>query len=294
MRKIGKYFYCLLIFNTMALAKLISSEKIIPNEEQIAHPSLKEFLSNKIREVIEESQEIPGFTKIEFAGVKENISKTWNKLFREGVLEITGTDKEIRPSFVALQAVIEHVLSIELQKSIKTLSGFIHTPTPSTALCTKGEISPELVDHSIEIDPNRLLTIKARATIIRDYLLQGGNLYVIYPQSGLLKRSLEQQKIYKEALANYSSHLFDIPLHVDSIPLKLTGATYLFRDHSDNLFVFGIKMTQANHPQDTGSFGLWFGSIDQPAIQGRVNSLAQFFENNGFDLFKKRAEKPNK
>jgi len=237
-------------------------KKIQPHQPS-AHQSLKDILSIRITELIEQSQQMPGLTQAEFSSIKDTVSDAWKVLAREGILEVTCTDQEARSSFVALQGIIEHVLSTELRQHITTLDGFIHTPMPATPLCTRGEISRELVDSSIEMDPHRLLTIKARATIVRDYLFQGGNLYIVYPRSGLLKRTLEQQQIYKEELRNYPSHLFDVPLNIDSIPLNWIGATYFFKDQSDNLFVFGIKMTQANHPQDIGHFGLWFGSIDQ-------------------------------
>lgn len=285
MKRIVSCIY-LLLASTILSQGLVSSEKNLSNESQVIHASLNEILSSKISELIEHTHHVPGLTIEEFANIRENVSDAWKKLAQEGVLEVTGTDKEVRPSFVALQGIVEYVLSTELQHHIQTLDGFIHTPMPATPLCTKGEISRELVDSSIEMDPHRLLTVKARAAIIRDYLFQGGNLYIVYPQSGLLKRTSEQQQIYKNELTNYPEHLFDTPLNLDSIPLNLIGATYFFKDQSDNLFVFGVKMTQANNPQDTGSFGLWFGSIDQPAIRERVSSLAQFFESNGCPLFK--------
>ena len=277
---------CFLILAFLApFSSLLSSENH-PDTSQSAQPSLQEALSVKINEVIAHSKKIPGFTEVGFSGLRDSIQNAWNALSQKGVLEITGTDKEVRPYFVALQGVIEHVLSTELQRHVGTLNGFIHTPMPATPLCTKGEISPDLVDRTIEMDPKRLLTVKVRTTIIRDYLFQGGSLYIVYPRLGLSKRTSEQQKIYSEELSNYSSHLFDIPLDVDEIPSSLIGATYLFKDRLGRLFVFAIKMTQANSPQDTGNFGLWFGSIEQPAIREKVNTLAQFLENHGFALFK--------
>ena len=37
----------------------------------------------------------------------EEIEATWKTLFSEGVIEITGTDKDVRPRFVGLQGIIE-------------------------------------------------------------------------------------------------------------------------------------------------------------------------------------------
>lgn len=157
---------------------------------------------------------------------------------------------------------------------------------PATPLCSKGEISKELVDLSIESDPARLFTVKSRMTIVRDYLFKGGDLYVVYPKSGYDKRTEEQQKIYKQELATYPNHLFDVPLNCESIPTELIGATYLFQDKSGNKFIFAIKMNQAKDPQDIGNFGLWFGSINQPDIQGRLHVVSDYMEKNDVNVLK--------
>jgi hypothetical protein len=192
------------------------------------------------------------------------------------VLEVSGSDQDVRPCFVALQGIVEHVLASELTREVRSLKGFIHPPMPATPLCSKGEISRELIDPSIELDPLRLFTVKARTTIVRDYLFKGGDLYIIYPKNGFAKRTVEQRKIYTQELMNFPGHLFDVPLPCDYIPSDLIGATYLFEDRSGNTYVFAIKMTQANDPKERGDFKLWFGSIDHPAIQERVKSVASY------------------
>jgi hypothetical protein len=247
---------------------------------------LPSIVSTKVLETIRYSNDIPGLKSEEFSILRTEISKTWDSLFKEGVLEVIGKDKEVRPYFVAIQGVLEHVLASELQQNIKVLKGVIHTPMPATPLCSKGEISIELVDPSIEIDPARLFTVKARTTIARDYLFKGGNLYVVYPKGGYDKRTEEQQKIYKEELSNFPNHLFDIPLDCESIPTELIGATYLFQDQLGNKFIFAIQMTQAKDPQDIGNFGLWFGPIHHSAIQKRLQAVSRFMEENDVDILK--------
>lgn len=243
-------------------------------------------IHSKVLETISYSQEIPGLKSEEFPALKGEISRLWNSLSQEGAVEICGTDKEIRPLFVALQAVIEHALAAALQKEIRTLKGVIHTPMPATPLCTKGAISKELVSPSIEIDPIRLFTVKARATIVRDYLFKGGELYIAYPKQGWYQRTEEQQAIYGQELMNFPTHLFDVPLNCVSIPDDLIGATYLFQDQLGKLFVFAIKMTQAKDPKAMGNFGLWFGSIDTPVIQERLDAVSSYLEQNGLDLLR--------
>jgi hypothetical protein len=186
---------------------------------------------------------------------------------------VKGTDKDVRPYFVALQGIIEHVLACELNKSVKSLTGVIHTPMPATPLCTEGDVSKELVDPSIEEDPLRLFTVKARTTIIRDYLFQGGDLYMVYPKEGITKRSEGQQQVYRKELENYPAHLFDRPLDCASIDNDLIGAFYLFKNAEGKVFAFAIKIAQANSPQDLESFGLWFGEVNESPVHDRISNV---------------------
>lgn len=229
-------------------------------------------VEKQIYDTILNSKEIPGN--------KTEIAKTWDTLVKNGVFEVQGCDQEVRPYFVAIQAAVEHVLSLELKRSVYSLCGIIHTPMPATPLCTAGEISKDLVDPSIENDPLRLYTVKARATILRDYLQQGGILYIAYPGDGFAKRTVEQQNIYKNELQKYPNNLIDCPLQCTSIPTDLIGATYFFTDENNKTFVFAIKMTQAKDPQEQGNFGLWFGPIDDAVIKTRVTNVLDFLRVN--------------
>lgn len=240
---------------------------------------LPDTISHKVLETLEQLEEVPGLTSEEFSLLRAGIIQFGESLFREGVLQVRGADKEIRPYFVTLQAVIEHILSIELGKRVKCLKGIIHTPMPATPLCTKGEISQDLVDPTLESDPMRIFTVKSRATILRDYLFKGGILYIVYPKEGLKRRTEEQQKIYQQELVNYPANLFDTPLKCDHIPADLIGATYFFQDHQGQTFVFAIKMTQANDPKEEGDFGLWFGPISHFAIRERLNAVFDYTQS---------------
>ncbi|MFA6915359.1 MAG: hypothetical protein WC222_03100 [Parachlamydiales bacterium] len=219
-------------------------------------------IHSRVIETIKHSDSVPGLKSEEFNTLKAGLLERWNALIEKGVFEITASDQEVRPYFVALQGIVEHVLSNELGNSVRSLTGVIHTPMPATPLCTKGNVSEELVDSSIEKDPLRLFTVKARTTIIRDYLFHGGDLYVVYPKEGLTKRTAIQQQIYKNELNTYPSHLFDRPLDCECIDNDLIGASYLFKTSDGKLFAFAIKIPQANSPQELGCFGLWFGEFE--------------------------------
>lgn len=235
-------------------------------------------LHKNVLEIIRLADSIPGFEAAWFCELKPELTSTWETLVQKGKIQRTGRDEEIRPTFVALQALVESVLSQALTHDIKSLVGIIHTPMPPTPLCTAGEISAELVSPAIERDPKRVATVKLRTAILRDFLHQGGYLYCVYPESGMAKRSEQQQKIYREELLHFSHVLFDLPLKHSSIPADLIGATYFFTDQKGTPFVFAIQMTQANDPKEEGHFGLWFGSLQNQAVRKRVEAIVDFIE----------------
>jgi hypothetical protein len=231
-------------------------------------------INNRVVETIHHADTVPGLKSEEFNVLRPSILKCWEELLKAGVLEVTATDKDTRPIFVALQGIFEHILSNELNKSIQSLSGVIFTPMPATPLCTDGGITPNLVAPSVESDPLRAFTVTARTVILRKFLALGGDLYVVYPKEGMAKRTEDQQKVYKKELETYPTHLFDRPLEVDAIDNELIGALYLFK-HEGKKFAFAIKMSQANSPQDMGSFGLWFGEADKGTVAERVTKVME-------------------
>ena len=261
----------------------ISTTNIYPspsNSEKSLSPISS--VTNQIQKTIQEANARPGLQDEEFSSLRTIILTTWNSLLKTGCIEITGKDADIRPSFVAIQAIIEHTLSSLLKNEVSSLTGIIHTPMPATPLCTKGEISSELVAPSILEDKSRLLTVKARTTILRDFLAKEGTLYVVYPKDGVNKRTETQQQIYREELKSFASHLFDVPLNCEEIPSSLIGATYFFTGADSKKYTFSIRMTQAKDPNDTATFALWFGDRENPLVNARVNTLESFLSAHGF------------
>jgi len=246
----------------------------------LAHDATIQRINLDVMQTIENAQEIPGLKSDEFKSLKAGIVERWSELVDKGVIEVTAPDKEVRSSFVALQAIVEHVLSYELNSNLTSLMGVIHTPMPATPLCSEGFISKELVDQAVANDPFRLFTVKARTTIIRDYLQQGGNLYIAYPKDGLYQRTPEQQVVYQNELKKHSAHLFDRPLDCATIDGDFVGAIYLFSNEAGEVYAFAIKMSQANSTQLIGRFGLWFGKIDNPVVASRLTAVQHFLHQN--------------
>lgn len=228
-----------------------------------------------VHQTIDQAEKVPGLKDEVFLEIKPELKEKWDVLTSKGVIDVTDTDAKVRPAFVALQALIEHVFSHQIGKSIKSLTGVIHTAAPPTPLCNKGEVSPGLVSASIKEDQRRLFTVNARTTILRDYLHQGGRLYAAYPQSGVSLRSAEQMQIFKDEKQKYPVHLIDHPLDMPTLDDEFSGAFYVVENTDGVKYAFAIKMTQANALKTEGSFGLWFGKLDGTPVKTRIDSVMQ-------------------
>ncbi len=237
-----------------------------------ADPFLNE-ISSQVVATVEHSNDIP-------ENLKTGIIERFRRLVENGVIEESGSDDAVRPYFVTLQGVIEQVLSLKLNKSVESLTGVIHTPDPTTPLCTRGEISPELVHSSMQEDADRLYTVKARTTILRDFINQGGHLYVVHCPLENSKRTEEQLQIYQEELDHFPLNLHDRSLNCSALDPNLIGAFYLFKNQEGKLYAFAIKMTQANSPQEDGSYNLWFGEFENSPASERILTVWEAIKND--------------
>lgn len=236
---------------------------MIGNTDSVYTDPLIQHFSNKVLDVLRNAGQVSGLDDPLLNELRSNIETCWNELVEKGVIEVTDTDSAVRPNYVAIQAIMEHVLSQEIGKSIKDVDGYILTPMPSTPLCTKGEISKEPVSPEIEQDPKRRLTVEARAIILRKLLHQGGKLSVWYAKNGYDSRTPEQQNIFRDALKEYAGHLRAYSLDREAIDPESIGAFYIFTSNDRKTYGFAIKMTQAKNPQEQGSYGLWFGEYKE-------------------------------
>lgn len=211
---------------------------------------------------------------------QEEMLELIQQLKQNGYYSEEGSD-DFRVKFVGSQGTIEHVLACaQALGEIHHLVGIIHTPTPATPLCTYPNEDPSLglLDEAIANDLNKVLTVRSRAQIVREYLNKNGTLYITYPRGGLEKRTPEQQAIYAEALSQFPGHLIDWVLNSDSLPNDRIGATYLFRDNEDDVYAFSIKSTQAREPLDSVLWGIWFGVISNPAVSERVTDVLDYLD----------------
>ena len=253
-----KYFS--LIFTSFAI---IFSFSLHANEQ-----FLKNLLQN-IRDCVEYNDSIEK---------KDALLDILDRIDSQHMVLEEGSDA-LRGRFVLLQGCIEQALACaQTIGEIVDLVGVIHTPLPATPLCTKADnLDDSLLDESIRDDPEKRLTVRSRAIILRDYLEKGGILYIVYPKGGLERRSAEQQEIYLSELARYPGHLIDWVLNTSHIDPDMIGATYFFRNRRGSLFIFSIKARQANDPQELSEWGIWLGEIEHPRIADRIQSLFSYF-----------------
>lgn len=212
---------------------------------------------------------------------KEEIHQLINDLETSQLASQSG-EGDFRAKFLIAQVCIEHVLNCsQILGEITNLTGIVHMPMPAAPLCTNLE-DPSLgdaLDVSIAVEEDKLLTVRSRPQMIRDYLEKGGILFVAYPKYGMAARTVEQQHYYREAVEKYSEVLFDVPLACNAMDPNLIGATYAFK-RNDQWFVFSMKARQAGTPQEDSEWALWFGKINQPIILKRVNEINEYIMQN--------------
>lgn len=176
------------------------------------------------------------------------------------------------------------------QNKIQNVTAFIHVPAPPTPLCINPSqpLNTDLVTEEIIKDVARAITVTERAQFLRDYLKYGGILYAAYPTNGLLARTEEQQKIFKNEVQKNCKNLFTIELEMETFPREMCGATYFFTLEDKTKMVFSIKSYQANDTEGTRQWGLWLGPTDVRTIEDRANEITNFINcsNKNFRIIR--------
>ncbi len=206
-------------------------------------------------------------------------------LLEKGSIEWRGNDKDIRSAFVTIQAVVEQAVLQSLKKGeMVEFVGSIHTPSPTTALCTQGGMRQPLVLKEVAQDLDTIATMQKRVHTLRELLQNRAVLLIVYPEQGFFKRTEEQRQVYQKELANFPDTLIDFAIEKD-IPRDLIGATYLFEDSEGKKYVFSIQATQANDVQEGFPWKLWLDQIDSEECSKRIQRVDQFLvENTGLSL----------
>jgi hypothetical protein len=197
----------------------------------------------------------------------KGLQESLDELLKEGFIERSGADGELRPIFVTIQGMVESSLAAMLGKNVvDQFRGAIHTPAPATPLCTVETIEEPLAKK----------TIKDRTVTLRELLSHGGKLLIIYPEGGLEKRSEEQRKIYLETVGHYKN-IFDCPIK-GTVENPFIGATYLFVDPKNGkTYLFSIETTKVKEEM---LWKLWLDELDSSFSKERLRQIEMFIQEN--------------
>jgi hypothetical protein len=201
------------------------------------------------------------------------------QLKQEHFIEINGTDSQVRPLIVTLQAVFEKVLSDQLKKNVSLLAGIILADTPPTPLFSTDDFKNSSIDEAVKNNPLSLSTIKARSQIIKNYLKEGGILYALYTRKGYERLTKEEQNQFKMMTEKFSTTLISKELAIDEIPAPLIGAIYYFSNSDLKTYAFAIQMPQSSTPEKMSSYKVYLGEIKEDVIEKRMNEIMQFINN---------------
>lgn len=242
------------------------------------------FITSVLNEVASAAQ-----TQKKFNAQKDAICALTEILQKEGHVStataVTGATKNKdathRPVYVNAQAIFEDNFTRKMTSGeIKSVVTAIHTPTPCTPLCTKGEISDKLVHESMVKDTERTKTVTERADTIRRFLEIGGQLYVVYTDKK--GRTPEQLAIYQAEVEKQRplNNLHDCPLTKQPLPADMCGATYLITLKNNDQVLFSIKAKQANNPTED-DFDIWFAEKTHPKAVERLTAVNTTFVTCG-------------
>ena len=204
-------------------------------------------------------------------------------------IELSGKDSITRPVAVNFQKAFEQSLISLLDKhQISQAVAILHTSKPTTPLCTpSGKVLPEAVHTNMRTDTHRLKTIQDRTVTLRQMAQYGQPLafYVVYPASGLAKRSSQEQSVYRSELSNPANKsLYDTPLTCSAMPEHLIGASYLLTTQDGQHFYFGNRGVQAIDAESKSSWHFWYGSIEEDEVADRYREVSNYLKNCGINI----------
>ncbi len=213
-------------------------------------------------------------------------------LKKNGVYSQSGSDEEKRAVFVGLQTAMENVFDQELKKDPQSkLMVVFLTPAPITPLCTAAEnISEGLIHERLKKNKAIEKTVSSRAKTVRNLLVDGAQIYVLYQKGGLWQRTAEQQKIYLAEVKKHKVNLHSKELKTPFIQPEMIGALYLFQNAAKESSLFFIQATQANKPGDN-PWQVGFGTLENQAMKDRFYSVLDYLGFQGQKNVKEAFEK---
>ncbi|WP_461536745.1 hypothetical protein [Spongorhabdus nitratireducens] len=204
-------------------------------------------------------------------------------------VQLRGLDTDIRPVAVTFQKAFEASLLQKLyNKQLKHCRIFIHTPRPATPLCNQsGQVLDSSIHSTMQADEKRLKTVRDRTLTLRQLARFGPEveLFVVYPKSGIERRTQAEQAIYQSELSDKRNiSLYDHPLECESIPPSLCGASYFLKLESGETLFFSLNGSQAADCDDAMLWEYWFDNINHPDVKARHDKVVSFLEKHGLKV----------
>lgn len=169
------------------------------------------------------------------------ITSLWNELKEKGEIEKTGTDEQLRASFVSMQGLIESGMTTALkQNAITGATAYIvtpKTPTPLTIEASEGKTFAQ-IDSSDPKDFARLRTL-----IQINFMAAGGVIHSYNTETSL-------HGTYGSYLSKYSNNLENHTV-LASCPPDKTGALYYAGDLPITVQSKQISQIDATKGQET-------------------------------------------
>lgn len=221
--------------------------------------------------------------------VKTDIAKMAIPPLRKSTeVQIAGADEITRPVAVSFQKAFEQsVLDMIDEEQVSQVAAIIHTRKPTTPLCNpEGEALPQTMHPDMKCDPKRCKTIQDRTVTLREMAKKESlDLYVAYLEDGLQKRSVKEQRIYRQELANpANTSLHDTPLACSEMPDEIVGASYILKTSRGNELYFANNGKQAIDATGETLWRYWFGNLKDSSVSKRYKEVVEYLKSCGMSI----------
>ncbi|MBS0057514.1 hypothetical protein [Yersinia sp. Marseille-Q3913] len=203
------------------------------------------------------------------------------KLIAGNSVQVTGTAIERQTIAVNIQKNFEEVLFRLLKHNPSyQLEMVSHTALPPTPLSTVSvqqviDEAPKFKNHDAA---QRTVTDR---TVTLHQLLSCGNQFKYFCFYDTPRKE-QQADNFRKIAEKYQDTLFPIKTKVEGSAEALTGATYYLTHGKNEIYVFGIRITQANKVSENGEgeARLFQGAIDNRVIKEALAPLDQLMEDH--------------
>ncbi len=267
-RKMIKRFFTVMISTVMLFilnlsAQAQSLDDLLPIIEKNLNEAKSDLAKNSVSEKQSVSNLIAGLDAI-FKDLQSN-----------GISERSGTDSELRPSYVVMQGIIELSLAQAFSQGlVKKIDAYIVTPRmPTPLMLQNGKTLSE-----INLSESTSFALY-RNMILNTFLSAGGNLHAVYSSDA--KASLQDQadglNTYAAYCNKYPQTLYDHPvitIAMKDFPTDVTGAVYYLDDTLITIESKQVTQIDNTKPQS------WVIRFGDKATE-RAAQVNAFFKANG-------------